>query len=117
METVRLRKAGYPQKMDSDRFYFRYNFLGISAPNNILPFLRSFSSPETNGNNGKADFVIGKTKIFLSQGLLNSLEGKRTNALRTVVVTIQSYIRRYNAVKILVQLIEQEKKKKRGRKK
>lgn len=62
METVRLRKAGYPQKMDSERFYSRYQILGIKSPQAVKSFLDEFAPPDT--------WALGNTKIFLRQALV-----------------------------------------------
>lgn len=60
METIRLRKAGYEQKILADTFYYRYSVLGISAPENVREFLSQY----------EGFWAIGTTKIFLRSQLV-----------------------------------------------
>uniref|UniRef100_A0A671SXL7 Unconventional myosin-VIIa-like n=1 Tax=Sinocyclocheilus anshuiensis TaxID=1608454 RepID=A0A671SXL7_9TELE len=93
METIRIRKAGYPIRHTFDEFLERYRVL-----------LKSSVSPAYNEQRGKdicenvlteEDWKIGKTKVFLKDFHDTVLELARDKALNEKALLIQKVLRGY----------------------
>ncbi|KAM4695270.1 unconventional myosin-VIIb [Discoglossus pictus] len=97
METIRIRKAGYPIRYTFSEFFHRYQvLLPTTSPNrkkgdhlacsiNILEAVI--------GKNG--DWKVGKTKLFLKDNQDTKLEVEREQALIAKAVLIQKVVRGY----------------------
>eukprot|EP01125_Pyxidicula_operculata_P006863 TRINITY_DN2356_c0_g1_i3.p1 TRINITY_DN2356_c0_g1~~TRINITY_DN2356_c0_g1_i3.p1 ORF type:complete len:1556 (-),score=486.31 TRINITY_DN2356_c0_g1_i3:1298-5965(-) len=92
LETVKLRKAGYANRMPHNLFYERYRVMGLdeASSERIRSFLKKTLS-------STSDWAIGTTKIFLRDSGLDELEEKRAEKLKANVICLQSYVRRYRA--------------------
>ncbi|CAN9500286.1 unnamed protein product [Ophioblennius macclurei] len=97
METIRIRKAGYPVRYSFDDFLNRYRVL-----------LKSHMADPKQGNKekccesicesvlvGKGDWKTGKTKIFLKDFHDTVLELERMKQLNTKALVIQRVMRGY----------------------
>ncbi|XP_055364625.1 unconventional myosin-VIIa isoform X2 [Betta splendens] len=95
METIKIRKAGYPVRYTFDEFLQRYRALLRS----------SLCDPKTESKEkccqsicetvlaGEGDWKTGKTKIFLKDFHDTTLELERMKALNTKAVLIQKVLR------------------------
>ncbi|XP_076009589.1 unconventional myosin-VIIa isoform X1 [Genypterus blacodes] len=97
METINIRKAGYPIRYTFDEFLNRYRVL----------LKTSLCDPKTESNEkcsesicesvlkGKGDWKTGKTKIFLKDFHDTMLELERMKELNTKALLIQRVLRGY----------------------
>uniref|UniRef100_A0A3Q4HKD0 Unconventional myosin-VIIa-like n=1 Tax=Neolamprologus brichardi TaxID=32507 RepID=A0A3Q4HKD0_NEOBR len=81
METIRIRKAGYPVRYTFDEFLTRYRVL----------LRTSICDPKT----VKGDWKTGKTKIFLKDHHDTMLEVERIKQLNVKALLIQKVLRGY----------------------
>uniref|UniRef100_A0A3Q3GNF1 Unconventional myosin-VIIa-like n=1 Tax=Labrus bergylta TaxID=56723 RepID=A0A3Q3GNF1_9LABR len=81
METIRIRKAGYPVRYTFQEFLDRYRVL----------LKTSLCDPKT----VKGDWKTGKTKIFLKDSHDTMLEVERMKELNTKALLIQKVLRGY----------------------
>ncbi|KAJ3615018.1 hypothetical protein NHX12_018586, partial [Muraenolepis orangiensis] len=95
LETIHIRKMGYPIRMHFHTFLFRYKgLLCLKDPpatdgENCLIMLRKLV-PMKPGTS-----QLGVTKIFLKEELYQLLEGKRDRLLTLAAMTLQRYARMY----------------------
>ncbi|XP_075318584.1 unconventional myosin-XV [Odontesthes bonariensis] len=93
METIRIRKEGYPNRMHFHSFLSRYKAL-----------LCLKDSPPADGENcvillhklcpvQRSSYQVGVSKIFLKEELYQLLEGKRDRVLDIAAMTLQRYTR------------------------
>lgn len=70
METIRIRRAGYPIRHTFMEFVDRYRFLiaGI-GPAHKVPDCKSVTAKICASVLGKVDYQLGKTKVFLKVNL------------------------------------------------
>jgi len=94
LETIRIRRLGYPIRYVFQEFYQRYKCLVLSVHHNKGDFAQRVKSmiPHV-PNMDAAQFQIGLTKVFLKQGLANTLEDMRTKKLSQVSVICQKWWR------------------------
>jgi myosin X len=102
LETVRIRKAGFPVRRIYSDFSHRFRILaGASAGND--PRATSETILKKYDETG-AQFKMGKTKAFLKESIEQILEEARQAALKTVIEKIQAvctgYIIRKRYLKI-----------------
>ncbi|XP_051988166.1 unconventional myosin-XV-like [Xyrauchen texanus] len=95
LETIRIRREGYPIRMPFDVFLFRYkSLLGIKQP------------PPANGENcvitlsklcpvRPGVFQVGVTKLFLKEDIYFLLESKRDRVRHVAALTLQRYTRMF----------------------
>jgi len=104
-ETIRMRKAGYASHIPFDIFYKRFSFLGFnnSSKEVILSFL-SHNFPD------KTQWVIGKSKVFLKEKMIEYFDNLRREYFGKSVIKIQSRIRTYHWMIKLQILIEHRQK-------
>uniref|UniRef100_A0AAR2L4U3 Myosin VIIBa n=1 Tax=Pygocentrus nattereri TaxID=42514 RepID=A0AAR2L4U3_PYGNA len=91
METIRIRKAGYPIRHTFQEFLDRYRVLLNSAvcdPKNVRILQCTVAVAED-------DWEIGKTKVFLKDFHDTMLELKRDKALNEKALVIQKVLRGY----------------------
>ncbi|XP_024921340.1 unconventional myosin-VIIa-like isoform X2 [Cynoglossus semilaevis] len=99
METIRIRRAGYPIRYTFAEFVDRYRVLmpGVK-PAHLQEDLRGTSQQIVLVRLGKhGDWQIGKTKIFLKDHHDMQLEVERDKAITDKVILIQKSVRRLRA--------------------
>ncbi|XP_061761188.1 unconventional myosin-XV [Nerophis ophidion] len=104
METIRIRKEGYPVRMPFSVFLFRYKSLvGIlqlpAATGDNCVTLLSKLCPLTAG-----DYHVGVTKLFVKEAIYQLLECKRECCRQLAALTLQRYARMYLVRKRYVDL-------------
>ncbi|XP_075948058.1 unconventional myosin-XV [Anarhichas minor] len=93
METILIRKEGYPIRMHFHRFLTRYKaLLCLKDPppadgENCVIMLHKLG-PVKNGS-----YQLGVSKMFLKEELYQLLEGKRDRLLNIAAMTLQRYTR------------------------
>ncbi|XP_069586692.1 unconventional myosin-X [Ranitomeya imitator] len=91
LETVRIRRAGFPVRRPFHDFYFRYKVLmrNLSLPDDLKgkceTLLHLHDTTDT-------EWQIGKTKVFLRESLEQKLEKQREVEVYKAALTIQSHI-------------------------
>ncbi|XP_068560532.1 unconventional myosin-XV [Cebidichthys violaceus] len=95
LETIRIRREGYPVRMPFYVFLFRYKSLvGLPEP------------PAANGENcvimlsklcllRPGDYHVGVTKLFLKEDIYQLLECKRERSRQLAALTLQRYTRMF----------------------
>ncbi|KAM9385653.1 unconventional myosin-VIIb [Pholidichthys leucotaenia] len=97
METIRIRKAGYPVRYTFDEFLTRYRVLlktSVCDPKTESKQKCCESICETLLK-GEADWKTGKTKLFLKDFHDTMLELERMKELNTKALLIQKVLRGY----------------------
>lgn len=98
LDTIKIRKAGFPFRQSHPDFCDRYRVLAPSIKiekdkgKSALEILQKISWDNSS-------FAIGKTKIFLKEGQAEKLDSLRKDALSTICVKIQAVWRGYSAQK------------------
>ncbi|XP_073534724.1 unconventional myosin-X [Phyllobates terribilis] len=91
LETVRIRRAGFPVRRPFHDFYFRYKVLmrNLSLPEDLKgkceTLLHLHDTTDT-------DWQLGKTKVFLRESLEQKLEKQREVEVYKAALVIQSHI-------------------------
>ncbi|XP_055047421.2 unconventional myosin-XV [Misgurnus anguillicaudatus] len=95
LETIRIRREGYPIRIPFDVFLFRYkSLLGLKQP------------PPANGENcvimlqklcpiKPGAFQVGVTKLFMKENIYFLLESKRDRVRHIAALTLQRYTRMF----------------------
>ncbi|XP_076323728.1 myosin-VIIa-like isoform X2 [Tachypleus tridentatus] len=93
METIRIRRAGYPIRHSFRDFVDRYRFLisGVGPSHKID--CKAASAKICAGVLGKTDFQLGKTKVFLKDAHDLYLEQERDRVLTRKILIIQKTVR------------------------
>ncbi|CAN8021709.1 unnamed protein product [Ixodes persulcatus] len=93
METIRIRRAGYPIRHTFREFVERYRFLipGVGPVHKVD--CRAATARITAAVLGKADFQMGKTKVFLKDAHDLFLEQERDRVLTRKILILQKAIR------------------------
>ncbi|XP_028930002.1 unconventional myosin-VIIb [Ornithorhynchus anatinus] len=99
METVKIRKAGYPIRYTFEEFNKRYNFLlpGSSGQKGDPRQNTLHISKVLLGND--QDWKMGKTKIFLKSEHDTLLEIQRSKIIESKAILIQKVLRGYKCRK------------------
>ena len=94
METIRIRRAGYPIRHTFNEFVDRYRFLlpGI-GPSHAHTDCKAVTAKLCSGVLGKADYQLGHTKVFLKDAHDLFLEQERDRVLTKKILTVQKVIR------------------------
>ncbi|XP_075170992.1 unconventional myosin-X [Anomaloglossus baeobatrachus] len=91
LETVRIRRAGFPVRRPFHDFYFRYKVLmkNLSLPDDLKgkceTLLHLHDTTDT-------EWQLGKTKVFLRESLEQKLEKQREVEVFKAALIIQSHI-------------------------
>eukprot|EP00118_Oscarella_pearsei_P012382 m.90917 g.90917 ORF g.90917 m.90917 type:complete len:2332 (+) comp36671_c0_seq1:91-7086(+) len=95
LETIRIRRAGFPVRLRFEAFAKRYHCLvrGLSA-SIVDGRAVSIQVLESRMDDG---YQIGRTKVFLREKTEQKLEEARAIRLRDVVITIQKHLRGFLA--------------------
>ncbi|KAG1715049.1 Myosin-VIIa [Nymphon striatum] len=93
METIRIRRAGYPIRHTFKEFVDRYRFLisGIGPAHKID--CRSATSKLCGVVLGRTDFQLGRSKVFLKDAQDLYLEQERDRVLTRKILILQKAIR------------------------
>uniref|UniRef100_A0A914X4M5 Unconventional myosin heavy chain 6 n=1 Tax=Plectus sambesii TaxID=2011161 RepID=A0A914X4M5_9BILA len=94
METIRIRKAGYPIRHEFFNFVYRYRLLvnGVGPPHKVdCKWAAAQICEKVFG--AKADFQLGKTKVFLKDAQDLFLEQERDRMITIRAITIQKVVR------------------------
>ncbi|KAL3220023.1 hypothetical protein MRX96_030101 [Rhipicephalus microplus] len=93
METIRIRRAGYPIRHTFREFVERYRFLipGVGPVHKVD--CRAATARITAAVLGKADYQMGKTKVFLKDAHDLFLEQERDRVLTRKILILQKAIR------------------------
>uniref|UniRef100_A0A8C0BWI2 Uncharacterized protein n=1 Tax=Buteo japonicus TaxID=224669 RepID=A0A8C0BWI2_9AVES len=98
LETVKVRRAGFPIRRLFQDFLSRYKMLvkGPSFSDNskavCAGFLQTYDS-------SKKEWQLGKTKVFLKEALEQKLEKDREEELRKAAIVIRAHVLGYMARK------------------
>uniref|UniRef100_A0A915BGX9 Myosin-VIIa n=1 Tax=Parascaris univalens TaxID=6257 RepID=A0A915BGX9_PARUN len=94
METIRIRKAGYPIRYDYKIFVHRYRVLvnGIGPADKVDCYTAAKKICES-VLGAKADFQLGRTKVFLKDAQDLFLQQERERMLNERIITIQKTVR------------------------
>ncbi|XP_022092441.1 unconventional myosin-XV-like [Acanthaster planci] len=97
LETISIRKMGFPIRMGFKHFANRYRFLmdPVALRSTIKETCRTILA-KADQSDGK-DYVIGTSKVFMRESLETSLEHQRSRVIRHAAVTIQKWVRRHHA--------------------
>lgn len=94
METIRIRRAGYPIRHTFAEFIERYRFLIPSIPPvHKVADCRQVTAKICSTVLPQADYQLGKTKVFLKDAHDLYLEQERDRVLTRSILTLQSAIR------------------------
>nr|XP_015210144.1 PREDICTED: unconventional myosin-X [Lepisosteus oculatus] len=105
LETVRIRRAGFPVRRPFQDFYFRYKVLmkDVTLPEDMKGkcacLLHLYDSTKT-------EWQLGKTKVFLRESLENKLEKQREVEVYKAAMIIQAHIVGYVARKQYQRLLQ-----------
>ncbi|KAA0722587.1 Unconventional myosin-XV [Triplophysa tibetana] len=95
LDTIRIRKEGYPIRVPFHKFLNRYKgLLGMKKPpppdgDNCVIMLMKLSPVN------KGDFQVGVSKLFLKEDVYQLLESKRDRMMHVAALTLQRYVRMY----------------------
>ena len=94
METIRIRRAGYPIRHTFAEFVDRYRYLlpGIEPAHKISD-CRTVTTRICQSVLGHTDYQLGKTKVFLKDAHDLFLEQERDRILTKRILTLQKVIR------------------------
>ncbi|XP_066530593.1 unconventional myosin-XV [Hoplias malabaricus] len=95
LETIRIRREGYPIRIHFDVFLFRYkSLLGLKQPppptgENCIFMLRKLCPVRPGA------FQLGVTKLFMKEDIYYLLESKRDRVRHVAALTLQRYTRMF----------------------
>ncbi|XP_023947014.1 myosin-VIIa [Bicyclus anynana] len=93
METIRIRRAGYPIRHSFKEFVERYRFLISGVPPAHKTDCRAATSKICATVLGKSDYQLGHTKVFLKDAHDLFLEQERDRVLTRKILILQRSIR------------------------
>lgn len=93
METIRIRRAGYPIRHTFMEFTERYRHLINGCPPAHKVDCRQATSKICSAVLGKADYQLGRTKVFLKDAHDLYLEQERDRVLTRKILVLQRCIR------------------------
>jgi myosin-15 len=102
LETIRIRKTGYPIRLKFAHFVERYRYLlqprGCALPRGapfrelcraILDQATASERGPSHGHHHHHDYQLGTTRVFMRENLERQLEKERADILRTAAITVQ----------------------------
>lgn len=116
METIRIRRAGYPIRHTFKEFVERYRFLISRIPPSHRTDCRVATSKICAAVLGKTDYQLGHTKVFLKDAHDLFLEQERDRVLTKKILILQKsirgwvYRRRFLRIKAAVVIIQKNYK-------
>ncbi|XP_041100399.1 unconventional myosin-X-like [Polyodon spathula] len=98
LETVRIRRAGFPVRRNFLDFYTRYKVLmkNMTVPEDVKEKCRSLLHTY---DSTSAEWQLGKTKVFLRESLEHKLENQREVEVYKAAMIIQARVMGYMARK------------------
>ncbi|XP_025836216.1 myosin-VIIa isoform X1 [Agrilus planipennis] len=93
METIRIRRAGYPIRHNFKDFVDRYRFLIHGIPPSHKTDCRKATAKICAAVLGKTDYQLGNTKVFLKDAHDLFLEQERDRVLTKKILILQKAIR------------------------
>uniref|UniRef100_F7ESW5 Myosin X n=1 Tax=Ornithorhynchus anatinus TaxID=9258 RepID=F7ESW5_ORNAN len=98
LETVRIRKAGFPVRRPFQDFYKRYKVLmrDLTLPEDVKGKCSALLHLYDNTN---SEWQLGKTKVFLRESLEHKLEKQREDEVTRAAMVIRAHILGYVARK------------------
>ncbi|MBN3287811.1 MYO10 protein, partial [Polyodon spathula] len=98
LETVRIRRAGFPVRRNFLDFYTRYKVLmkNMTVPEDVKEKCRSLLHTY---DSTSAEWQLGKTKVFLRESLEHKLENQREVEVYKAAMIIQAHVMGYMARK------------------
>ncbi|XP_029309150.1 unconventional myosin-X [Cottoperca gobio] len=105
LETVKIRRTGFPVRRPFPDFCFRYKVLmrGVMMPDDprgsCVQLLQLYDS-------SSADWQLGKTKVFLRESLEHRLEKQREMEVMRAAMIIQAHVTGYLARKQYRKLLQ-----------
>ncbi|KAJ0182072.1 hypothetical protein K1T71_002794 [Dendrolimus kikuchii] len=93
METIRIRRAGYPIRHSFKEFVERYRFLISGVPPAHKTECKAATSKICAQVLGKSDYQLGHTKVFLKDAHDLFLEQERDRVLTRKILILQRSIR------------------------
>ncbi|XP_037768620.1 unconventional myosin-X isoform X1 [Chelonia mydas] len=98
LETVKIRRAGFPIRRLFPDFLSRYKMLmkNLSVPENTKAVCARFLQT---CDSTRKEWQLGKNKVFLKEALEQNLEKDREEELRKAAIVIQAHILGYMARK------------------
>ncbi|XP_069983292.1 myosin-VIIa isoform X1 [Penaeus vannamei] len=93
METIRIRRAGYPIRHTFREFVERYRFLITGCPPAHKVDCRAATSKICQQVLGRADYQLGHTKVFLKDAHDLFLEQERDRVLTKKITILQRCVR------------------------
>ncbi|KAL4712976.1 hypothetical protein ACJJTC_012046 [Scirpophaga incertulas] len=93
METIRIRRAGYPIRHSFKEFVERYRFLISGVPPSHKADCRAATAKICATVLGKSDYQLGHTKVFLKDAHDLFLEQERDRVLTRKILILQRSIR------------------------
>ncbi|XP_059483343.1 myosin-VIIa [Neocloeon triangulifer] len=113
METIRIRRAGYPIRHSFHEFIERYRFLIPGVPPAHKADCKAATARICQAVLGRSDYQLGKTKVFLKDAHDLFLEQERDRVLTRYIVVLQKNIkswvhrRRFLRLKAATRVIQQ----------
>uniref|UniRef100_A0A8C4GEM4 Myosin-X n=1 Tax=Dicentrarchus labrax TaxID=13489 RepID=A0A8C4GEM4_DICLA len=98
LETVKIRRAGFPVRRTFTDFYSRYNMI-LKSKIHSDDEKQSCSELLTLHDKAKLEWQLGKTKVFLKEALEQRLEKEREEVRRRAGMVIRAHILSYVARK------------------
>ncbi|KAM8856507.1 unconventional myosin-X [Spinachia spinachia] len=98
LETVKIRRAGFPVRRTFQDFYSRYKML-LNNKIHSGEEKQSCSELLTLHDKAKTEWQLGKTKVFLKEALEQRLEKEREEVRRRAGMVIRAHILSYVARK------------------
>ncbi|PSN40501.1 Myosin-VIIa [Blattella germanica] len=93
METIRIRRAGYPIRHSFMEFVERYRFLISGIPPSHKTDCRAATAKICQAVLGRSDYQLGHTKVFLKDAHDLFLEQERDRVLTRKILILQRSIR------------------------
>ncbi|KAI1898304.1 hypothetical protein AGOR_G00070940 [Albula goreensis] len=98
LETVKIRRAGFPVRRAFKDFFSRYKII-LKEKNLTGDEKRKCTDLLTRYDKAKAEWQLGRTKVFLKESLEQRLEKERDGVRREAGMIIRAYLLRYIARK------------------
>lgn len=112
METIRIRRAGYPIRHSFTEFVERYRFLISGIPPSHKTDCRAATARICQAVLGRSDYQLGRTKVFLKDAHDLFLEQERDRVLTKKILILQKtirgwvYRRRYQRLRVAAVIIQ-----------